>query len=254
MFDLKKAFIPFVVAGDPEYNTSKQIIKTLVDRGADMLEIGFAFSDPIADGPTIQFANNRALASGMNSRKTFELIKEIRDYTDIPISILIYSNLIYQQGIETFYRHAKEAGIDGVLVVDLPYEEAFEYIEAAHKYNINPVFLVAQTTTKERLKEILKSAKGYIYAVSVLGVTGARDNVGEETIKLIKRIKSKTILPVAVGFGISNQEQAKQIIYSGADGVIVGSAIIKLIESNLKNKNKMINEISRFVNKLQYRK
>ena len=247
LFKKKKAFIPFTVLGDPDYETSIKIIKSMIDSGADMLELGFPFSDPVADGPTIQLADIRALQNGANTDSAFRLIKKIREYSNIPIGLLIYSNLIYNRGIYKFYSDAHESGVDAVLVADIPYEEAKEYVEAAEKNNIAPVFLVAQTTTEERFSQILKYAKGYIYLVSVLGVTGARGKIEKETFELIKRIKSQTDLPVAVGFGISNKEQAKEVIFAGADGVIVGSAIVKIIEKNLNDVDKMIKEIKEFV-------
>ena len=251
VFAKKKAFIPFTVVGDPDYETSKKIIKTMIDSGADMLELGFAFSDPVADGPTIQLADNRAIASGMKVDSAFKLIKEIREYSDIPIGLLVYANLVYNRGIDKFYSDAHDAGVDAVLVADIPYEEAKEYVEAADRNDVAPVFIVAQTTTEERLLEILKMAKGYIYLVSVLGVTGARGKVEEGTLELVKKVKLQTDLPVAVGFGISNKEQAKEIISAGADGVIVGSAIVKIIERNLDDVDGMLREIGGFVGEMK---
>ncbi|MCK5040208.1 MAG: tryptophan synthase subunit alpha [Candidatus Aenigmarchaeota archaeon] len=252
VFAKKKAFIPFTVVGDPDYETSKKIIKTMIDSGADMLELGFAFSDPVADGPTIQFADNRALDSGMKVDSAFRLIKEIRrDYSDIPIGLLVYANLVYNRGIDKFYSDAHDAGIDAVLVADIPYEEAKEYVEAADRNDVAPVFIVAQTTTDERFSRILKIAKGYIYLVSVLGVTGARGKVEEGTLELVKKVKLQTDLPVAVGFGISSKEQAKEIISAGADGVIVGSAIVKIIERNLDDVDGMLREIGGFVGEMK---
>ncbi len=247
MFKAKKAFIPFTVLGDPDFETSKDIIKAMIDSGADMLELGFPYSDPIADGPTIQLADKRALDAGATTNRAFRLIKEIRNYSGIPISLLVYSNLIYKRGIEKFYRDAKESGVDGVLVADIPFEESEEYTAAAKKHNISPVFLVAQTTTPRRLKEILKCAGGYLYLVSVLGVTGKRKTIEDATINLIKTTKKETSLPLAVGFGVSSPKHVKKLVSAGADGVIVGSAIIQIIERNLGDKKKMIDEVGEFV-------
>ncbi|MEA3343175.1 MAG: tryptophan synthase subunit alpha [archaeon] len=251
MFKAKKAFIPFTVLGDPDFDTSKDIIKAMIDSGADMLELGFPYSDPIADGPTIQLADKRALDAGATTNRAFRLIKEIRNYSSIPISLLVYSNLIYKRGIEKFYKDAEQSGVDGVLVADIPFEESEEYTQAAKKHNISPVFLVAQTTTLRRLKQILKCAGGYLYLVSVLGVTGKRTTVEDATIELIKRTKMETNIPLAVGFGVSSPEHVKTLVSSGADGAIVGSAIIQIIERNLSNKKKMIKEIGAFVKEMK---
>lgn len=242
-----KAFIPFTVLGDPDYETSVGIVKAMIDAGADMLELGFPYSDPIADGPVIQLADKRALDGGMNVDSCFRLISEIRAYSDIPISLLVYSNIVFRRGIDKFYADAAKVGVDAVLVADIPYEEAGGYVDAALKYGIDPVFLVAQTTTTERLSSILKYAKGYIYLVSVLGVTGERRDVEGSTVDLIKRVKGVATIPVAVGFGVSLPEHARKIVDSGADGVIVGSAIVKIIERNVSDKEKMVHEIGEFV-------
>lgn len=224
----KMAFMPFLVAGDPDFKTSLAVAKRISPR-ADLLEIGFPYSDPLADGPVIQAADGRALASGMTTDKVFELIAQFRKFSPKPISVLVYANLVYQQGIDTFYHKAKEAGIDGVLIPDVPVEEAKPFVMAAKKHGIDPIFLVAQTTTNERLKKILKHATGYLYLVSVLGVTGKRSAFGEETTAFIKRIRSQTKLPLAVGFGISTREQAEGFAKAGADGIIVGSAIVDIV-------------------------
>ncbi len=224
----RTAFMPFLVAGDPDFKKSLGIVKHIAEH-ADLLELGFPYSDPLADGPTIQSADGRALASGMTTDKVFELIAQFRKSSAIPISVLVYANLVYQQGIDKFYRKAKEAGIDGVLVPDVPVEEAEPFVVAAKKYGIAPIFLVAQTTTDDRLKKILKYASGYLYLVSVLGVTGRRTSFSEETTAFIKRIRSQTNVPLAVGFGISTPEQARSFATAGADGIIVGSALIDLI-------------------------
>ena len=220
--------MPFLVAGDPDFQKSLAHI-TEVAKHADMLELGFPYSDPLADGPTIQAADSRALASGMSTARVFELISKVRESTRIPITVLVYANLVYQQGIERFYEKAKEAGIDGVLVPDVPLEEAKPFIAAAKRSGIEPIFLVAQTTTDERLKKILKHAAGYLYLVSVLGVTGKRAAFGEATIAFIKRVRKATDLPLAVGFGISTREQALTFAKAGADGIIVGSALIDVL-------------------------
>ncbi len=244
----EKALIPFVVVGDPNYKTSLEIVKTIINAGADILELGSSFSDPIADGPTIQSADVRAKKAGMNTDKFFNFIKQIRKFNnEIPIGILIYANLIYQRGINKFYNDAKKAGIDSVLVADLPIEEADSYIKAARKNKINTVFIVSPLTSNERLKKITKKVKGFVYVVSRLGVTGARKDLQQGTLQLLRRIRPKTKLPLCVGFGISKQEHIKSVCKAGADGAIVGSAIVKIIEKNLKNKRMLIKKIENYV-------
>lgn len=224
----RTAFMPFVVAGDPTMETSLAVIKRLSE-GADLLELGFPYSDPLADGKTIQAADVRALNAGMTTEKVFQLVKSVRSFSEIPITVLVYANLVYQQGIDDFYRRAKEAGIDGVLVPDVPVEEAKPFVKAAKANRIDPIFLVAQTTTPERLKKILKYAKGFLYLVSVLGVTGKRNDFDDTTTRFIASIRAQTKLPLAVGFGIQSREHALSFAKAGADGAIVGSAIVDII-------------------------
>jgi tryptophan synthase alpha chain len=241
------AFIPFVVLGDPNPETSFKIVKTLINSGADALELGFAFSDPIADGKTIQAADQRALAKGINTDKCFALIKKIRAYDkEIPISLLIYYNLIMQRGIEKFYADAKKAGVDALLAADCPIEEAKPLLRAARKHKIEQVFIVSPITTKKRMQRILRSCSGYVYIVSLLGVTGARAALQKRTIQLIKRTRHSTKLPLCVGFGISKPEHARQVIAAGAQGAIVGSAMVDLIKRNLGNEKRMLKEIAGF--------
>jgi tryptophan synthase alpha chain len=248
----EKALDPFVVIGDPDYKTSLEIVKKIIDSGADILELGFAFSDSIADGPTIQSADIRALKSKIDTDKNFEFIKEIRDYNSkIPIGLLLYSNLIIQRGINHFYKDAKEAGVDSVLVADLPIEEADPFIKEAKANKIDPVFIVSPLTNEARLKNIAKNTKGFIYVVSRLGVTGARADIQQNTLELIKSIKPNTTLPICVGFGISNPNQVKEITSAGADGAIVGSSLVKIIEESLNNKELMLTKIQEFIKALK---
>ncbi len=248
----KNAFIPFTVVGDPDLKTSENMIRTMIDSGADALELGVAFTDPIADGSTIQKADDRVLKKQTKLNDVFSVVKNIRKYNNtIPIGLLIYYNLIYQRGIEKFYREAAHVGVDGVLVADLPIEEADLVLTAAKKADIAPIFIVAPTTTKERLHKILRHARGFVYVVSLLGVTGTRNHINPEVYKLLRLVRPKTKIPLCVGFGISKPEHVKILLSSGADGVIVGSAIVKLIEKNLSNKKKMIIEISSYVKKMK---
>ncbi len=230
----KVAFMPFLVAGDPDYAGCLKMLKT-VTRYADMLEIGFPYSDPLADGPTIQAADERSLKAGMNTDKVFNLIRDLRSFCNKPITALVYANLVYRYGLDPFYKKCARTGINGVLVPDVPIEESIPFVNAANRHGVYPIFMLTQTTTDSRLKEILKYARGYLYLVSVLGVTGSRNSLGNETFEFIERIKKITTLPVALGFGISKKEQIDKATKAGINGVIVGSAIIKIIELNIKN-------------------
>ncbi len=247
VFGKEKLFVPFVVVGDPDYDTSKKIIMKMIDEGADMLELGFAFSDPIADGPTIQLADKRALDNGACVDSSFKMIREIRDKSSVPVSLLVYSNLVHKRGIDKFYADASAAGVDYVLVADVPVEEAGPYVEAARKHGVDAVFIVAQTTTSSRMSLILSKVQGYVYLVSVLGVTGAQKGVSDSTLELVSKVKGQTDVPVLVGFGVSEPAHARKLVSAGADGVIVGSAIVKIIERNLSDKEKMVREIGEFV-------
>ena len=200
----EKALISFAVAGDPNYKTSLEIVKTVMNSGADILELGLPFSDPIADGPTIQGADIRALNKKISTDRIFSLIKQVRKHNnEMPIGLLVYANLILQRGISKFYADAAKAGIDSVLVADLPIEEAGEYIKAARKHKVDTVFIVSPLTSNERLKKIIKKTRGFVYVVSRLGVTGAKADLQEGTLKLLRKIRQKTNLPLCVGFGIS---------------------------------------------------
>ncbi len=245
------AFIPFIVAGDPDFQTSLQIVKTFVENGADALEIGFPFSDPVADGPTVQMADIRALESGMNTKKGFEFIKSLREFTDIPIGVLTYYNLIYKMGLDDFYKTAKESGVSAILAADLPPEEANYVVKAAKKHGIQQIFMAAQSTSNERLEKILEICSGFLYVVAVMGITGARNEIENSTVKLIQRIKDQSEIPIAVGFGISKPEHVKEVINAGADGAIVASAILNLITENLQNKEKMLQNIGSFCRELK---
>lgn len=247
----EKALIPFVVAGDPDYETSIEIIKTIIESGADILELGFPFSDPIADGPTVQIADQRALNKGMNTDKCLQLIRDIRKFSQIPIGLLIYANLICQRGIYDFYREANESGVNSILIADLPVEESELFTEAAKRNNVDTVFIVSPLTEGSRLNAILSKITGFVYLVSRLGVTGARDNLQTSTIELVKRVRQETELPICVGFGISKPEHIRAISEAGADGAIVGSAVVKIIESNLDNKSKMLIELKDYIKKMK---
>jgi tryptophan synthase alpha chain len=245
------AVIPFFVIGDPDYKTSLKIVKSAIDAGADILELGIPFSDPIADGPTIQKADIRSLKSGMTVKKSIAFIAEIKKYKDIPIGLLMYYNLIFQYGTEKFFRDCYKAGVNSILVADLSIDDADEILAPAKKAGLDTVFMVTPNTSKERLKSIASKTTGFIYAVSLLGVTGSRKTLSTSVKGLISRIKKETNIPVCVGFGISTPEHAAKVAKSGADGVIIGSKIVGLIEDNIKNKKKCLSEISRFIRKVK---
>ena len=240
-------FIPFIVAGDPDYDTSLEIARTLVDNGADALEIGFPFSDPVADGASVQNADLRAFESGMTIQKCFKFLEELRNYTDKPIGLLLYYNLVYKYGIEEFYKKLSDIGINAVLIADLPPEEATDAVNAANTYDLEQIFIVSQATTNERLNEITKNVGGFIYLASVMGTTGARARVEHDTTELIKRIKKHTDIPICVGFGISKEEHVREVLNAGSDGAIVGSALINIIADNLENYDDMFMKIADYI-------
>jgi tryptophan synthase alpha chain len=241
------AFIGFAVAGDPDKETSVRIAKALIDGGTDILEFGVPFSDPVADGPTIQRADDRALAAGTTPDTIFAIVREVRAYSEVPIVFLTYYNTVYRRGIDRFYREAHEAGVDGILVADMPIEESDEVVAVAQKYRIDPIFLVTQTTTGDRMDTIVSRARGYLYLVSVLGVTGARRTVSPEAIELLHRVRTHTTLPLALGFGISTPGHVKTCRDAGADGVIVGSAIVDIVEKNLRDPAAMEKALRQYV-------
>ncbi|RLG24200.1 tryptophan synthase subunit alpha [Methanosarcinales archaeon] len=243
----KKALITYICAGDPKIGATPAIVEALIRGGTDLIELGLPFSDPIADGPTIQAATQRALQSGMNPDLFFELAKKLPN--DVPYAVMTYYNLIFHRGIEKFVKDCKESGISGIIVPDLPPEEATELHETCKKHGLHSIHFIAPTTTKERIKRITKDASGFIYLVARLGVTGARGDLQESTRSLIQRVETTT--PKAVGFGISTPKQAREVIRSGADGAIVGSAIIDIIAKNKDNINKTCEEIEALTRRLK---
>jgi tryptophan synthase alpha chain len=243
----RAVLIPFFVIGDPDFESSLDIVKQAIDAGADVLELGMAFSDPIADGTTIQKADIRALAAGITVNKALEFIRSIKQYKDIPIGLLMYYNLIYQYGVEKFFSDFHQAGVNSVLVADLSIDDADEIEGPARKAGLDTVFMVTPNTQTERIKLIASKTTGFIYTVSVLGVTGSRNSLSESVEGLVRKLKSLTDVPVCVGFGISKPEHAATVAQAGADGVIIGSRIVKFIEENLGDRTKMIADISNFI-------
>jgi len=247
----RAALIPFFVIGDPDLDTSLAIVKTAIDAGADILELGVPFSDPIADGPTIQKADIRAIRSGMNVAKALEFIRKVKDHKDIPIGLLMYYNLIYQYGTEKFFRDFHRAGVNSVLVADLSIDDADEIISPATSAGLDTVFMVTPNTTSERMKLIASKTTGFIYTVSLLGVTGSREKLSDTVEGLVVRLKKVTRVPICVGFGISKPEHAATVASTGADGVIIGSRIVQIVEDNLDDKGKMLAEISEFMGEVK---
>ncbi len=243
----RAALIPFFVIGDPDFDTSLEIVKNAIDSGADILELGIPFSDPIADGPVIQKADIRAMKSGINMAKSLEFISKIKEYKDIPIGLLMYYNLVFQYGIEKFFNDCHKAGVNSVLVADLSIDDSEEISGAALSAGLDTVFMVTPNTNPDRMELIASQTTGFIYTVSVLGVTGSRNELSNHIEGLVKKLKSITDIPVCVGFGISSPEHAASVAKAGADGVIIGSKIVGFVENNLNNKTQMKEEISAFL-------
>jgi tryptophan synthase alpha chain len=241
------ALIPFFVIGDPDFDTSLSLVKAAIDAGADILELGIPFSDPIADGPTIQKADTRALNAGMTPKKAIDFIAKVTEHKSIPIGLLVYYNLIYQYGLKKFFADFKAAGGSSVLVADLSIDDADEIAPLAAQAGLETVFMVTPNTSDERAKRIAEKTTGFIYTVSTYGVTGARETLSDLVKPLVKRLKNLTDTPICVGFGISTPEHAKQVAAAGADGVIIGSRIVKIIEENLIDKEKAKSEIAGFI-------
>ena len=247
----RAALIPFFVIGDPDFDTSLSVVKTAVDSGADVLELGIPFSDPIADGPTIQKADIRSLSSGMNMTKALDFIKKIKDYRDIPIGLLMYYNLIFQYGAEKFFSDFHRAGVNSVLVADLSIDDADEIISPATSAGLDTVFMVTPNTATERMKLIASRTTGFIYTVSLLGVTGSRESLSGSVGALVDGLKKVTQVPICVGFGIGKPEHAATVASAGADGVIIGSRIVQMVEDNLGDERKMLADISGFIHEVK---
>ena len=250
----QKGLICYVVAGYPDIKTSEHIINSLINGGADIIEIGIPFSDPIADGSTIQDAIQSSLMSGTTPDMCLELASRIRKtFPNIPLIIMTYSNILYRKGYMQFAEKAKENGIDGFIIPDIPIEESKEYLNTVQNTGLSTIFLVSPNTSEKRLKMISRICTGFLYAISVYGTTGERKGFDEYTIESIKRVKKVTAadeLPLAVGFGISNPQHVKYMIDAGADAVIIGSAIIKKIKE-IEDKKLLFNTLNKFIYELK---
>ena len=244
------AFIPFVTAGDPDLDTTYDLVLTMAESGADIIELGIPFSDPLADGPTIQAASQRALQAGVNPDEILDVVELIRRESQIPIVLMGYYNPVLKYGLSAFAERASEAGADGTIIPDLPLEEARDWQRRASENGIANIFLVAPNTPEKRVEKIAKRSKGFLYYVSVTGITGARKRLPLELTQDLERVRSLSPVPVAVGFGISRPEQVS-MLREHADGIIVGSAIVKIIEANAQTKKGLLREIRAFVREMK---
>lgn len=228
----RAAFVAYLCAGDPDFDTSLDACRVLLSRGVDVLELGVPFSDPLADGLTNQLAAQRALESGMTSAKVFELVRRIREFSDVPVVLYTYYNLVFTNGVDAYVQAARAAGVDGLLTLDLPPEEAGELSTACCAHSLETVFIVAPTTPDSRIAKIAETATGFIYYVSREGVTGVQNEMADKIPEAVARIRANTRLPVAVGFGISTRAQVA-FVAAHADGVVVGSALVNCIRDHL---------------------
>ena len=228
VFAQGKAFIPFVTVGDPSLEITEQLVLRMAESGADLIELGIPFSDPVAEGPVIQAAGNRALAAGTTTDKIFAMVRRSRKSCQVPIAFMTYVNPIFTYGTDRFMKNCQEVGVEAVIVPDLPYEEKDELMPFCAKYDVNLISMIAPTS-HDRINMIARSAQGFVYCVSSLGVTGVRRELGSNVEEMIKLVKAVKDIPCAVGFGISTPEQAAELS-KFSDGVIVGSAIVKIIE------------------------
>jgi tryptophan synthase alpha chain len=234
----EKALIAYIMVGYPNEKATLLAVKGLVKGGADIIELGFPFSDPIADGPIIQNASTISLNKGTKINKFFQILKKIRKETNIPIVLMTYTNILYRKGFDSFMKQAKSFGIDGFILPDMAIEESENYLKSARKNKLDTIFLISPNTSTERIKKILKATTGFLYLVSMYGTTGMRSKIQKYTIDAIQKtnkIVNKKI-PVGIGFGVNTPEEAKRFLTLGADAVIVGSAFLRLIENTPLNK------------------
>ncbi len=242
----KKAFIPYIMAGDPDLERTGEVILLFERQGADIVELGIPFTDPLADGPTIQRAAERALKRGVTLTKVLTFTEEIRKFTDIPIVFMTYYNPLFRYGVDRFVRDAVSAGVDGVIVPDLPPEEAAELIGCAGYEGLATIFLLAPTSTEERIRKVSKASTGFIYYVSITGITGARLKVDESLYNSIQKIKNMTNKPLCVGFGVSTPEEAA-MVSAVSDGVIVGSAIVRVLDESPEKLKDFVAELRKAI-------
>lgn len=246
------AFVPFVTLGDPDREESARIVDTLVEAGADALELGIPFSDPLADGPVIQDGNLRSLGSGTTPDLCFELLGEIRGrYPDLPISMLVYANLVYTNGIDRFYQRAAAAGLDAMIIGDVPLEESAPFVTEAGKAGIDPVFFATPNADPATLQQVAEQSRGYVYLLSRPGVTGTDARAGMPVDSTLAELRRHGAVPGLLGFGISEPGQVREAIASGADGVICGSAVVRLIGEHQGQPAVMHQQLRDFVSRMK---
>ncbi len=242
------AFVPFVTVCDPNPDLSLKIMQTLAKSGADALELGIPFSDPLADGPTIQGANLRALNAGANPDICFELIGKIRaEYPQLPIGLLMYATLVYARGIDDFYRHCADAGIDSVLIADVPTNQGAEFTEAAQRHGVKAIFIAPPNASDETLRQVAELGSGYTYLLSRAGVTGTETKASMPVHHMLDKLAEFNAPPALLGFGISEPKQVHEALTSGAAGAISGSAVVKIIEKNADNETQLLQELGEFI-------
>ena len=239
-FENGKAFIPFITCGDPDLETTEKVVRAAAENGADLIELGIPFSDPTAEGPVIQGANMRALANGTTTDRIFDMVKSIRKDINIPMVFMTYANVVFSYGAEKFISICNQIGIDGLILPDLPFEEKDEFLPICRKYDVDLISLIAPTSA-DRIEMISREAEGFIYIVSSLGVTGTRSEISTDLETLVSMVRQNTDVPCAIGFGISTPEQAKKMA-GIADGAIVGSAVVKIIEEYGRDSAKHVGE------------
>ncbi|RUO19288.1 tryptophan synthase subunit alpha [Aliidiomarina iranensis] len=247
------AFVPFVTLADPDLATSEKIIRTLIENGADALELGLPFSDPVADGPVIQAANIRALQHHVTKQQCFDLVARIRaDYPEIPIGLLVYCNLVVANGADAFYAQAAAAGVDSVLVADVPVKEGASFIKAAHGAGVQPIFIAPPDASATTLHRVAEASEGYIYLLSRSGVTGDTQQASAApAAELIQVLKDAGGAPPLLGFGIAKPEHVQAAVSAGAAGAISGSAIVRIIADNLENTESMLDKLGVFVKNMK---
>ncbi len=242
----KRAFIPYIMAGYPDVERSMRVFSLLAQAGADVIELGVPFTDPLADGPVIQQAADRALKQGVTLRGVLSMLKELRKNHSVRVALMTYYNPIYKFGLERFFNAASASGVDGLIVPDLPPDEAEEMIEYAKKHDIATIFLAAPTSTEERIRLVAEKSTGFVYYVSITGITGSKIKITDEMKRMVNRIRKYTDRAVCVGFGVKRPEEARKVAQI-ADGVIVGSSIVKMMDGDLKSLKRYIESLRRAI-------
>lgn len=246
----EKALIPFITAGDPDIETTEKLVLEMEKRGADIIELGLPFSDPLADGPVIQKSSQRALERGMNTSLFLEMVSRLRQRTQVPLVVLTYYNPVFSYGEEKFVKDAARVGIDGVVIPDLPLEESRSLQSLTQKQGVDLIYLLTPTSTEERIRLTMERAQGFIYCVALTGVTGVRENISLKAEEMVNRFRKYTSLPLALGFGISTPQQAGMAA-AFCDGVIVGSGIVRMVEKLGDNPGDLVKEVGDFVSSLK---